>query len=144
MAEKNDAAALAAALGQEQETIHVNGEDLVITPLKFGQLPAVFKHLGALVSDGAGNVDIVASILNGGEDVLACLSIAINKPREWFDTISTEDGIKLLTAAVLLNKDLFQKKVWPELERLLGKKPSPSSSPRDTGSPISTTTPVVK
>ena len=139
----NDAS-LDAVLGQESETVKVGDEDIVVTPIKFGKLPAVLKHIGALVVDAQGKINYGATFMTGGEEVIQCLAVVLDKPREWFDTIGSVDGIKLLAAAVRVNRDLFEKKVAPEIQRLVGKISSPNSSQPATASTTSGITPSAK
>lgn len=95
------------------ESVTAAGETITVRPIKFGQLPQVLKHVGALFSSLEGDeLNITRALTEGGEDVLAILAIVTGKPREWFDSLEMDEGIALLTAAVRVNSDVFQKKFY--------------------------------
>jgi hypothetical protein len=134
MAEKISADELTQLLAGAEE-VTVKSEIISVMPFKFGQLPAILRHIGALARFAEGdNFNIVRAITEGAEDVLACLAVATGKPREWFDTIEIDDGINLLKAVVNVNEEFFKKKLLPlvpslgNLGKLAGQKSSRRSS----------------
>lgn len=96
------------------ETVTVKGQEIKILPFKFGQLPQVLGHIGALAVAAEGDeFNLIRAFTEGGESVIACLVIATGKPREWFDTLEMDEGVALLTAVIKTNSDLFEKKILP-------------------------------
>lgn len=103
----------------EPVAVEVAGETVAITPFKFGQLPAVARHLQRIASlMNAGTVDVPTLIAEGGEDVLALAALAAGKPREWMDTITMDEGIALVAAVVQANREVLEKKLPAALARL--------------------------
>lgn len=101
-------------------------ESIRISPFPFGQIPkvtAVFSDLAPVFLAAKG--DMLFIISEGGESVMKILSIAAKKPREWFDTLSADSGVDLLQAVVEENKEFFEKKMGPKLEKLIS-----SASPK--------------
>ena len=137
----------------------VGGETLSIRPLTFGQLPAAVKLLNPVIKAvGASGLlggekkelgQIITSGLDlfavGGEDLLAFLAFAVRKPREWFDTMEADDGIRVLNAVFEANMDFFNRRVLPQLGLQAaasdGDSSSASSSQPVTDAPTSTDTP---
>ena len=115
-----------------KEVLLTTSEVITISPFTFGQLPKALKFankLGVLAIDlyKTGRLDnkemaasnIIAVISEGGDDLINLLSLSIGKPREWFDTLDTVDGIKLVTAFFEVNIDFFTKKVMPQLSEAM-------------------------
>lgn len=100
--------------------VQAGGEQINIKPFTFGQLPAVTKHIAHIAAGaGHGDISIPALVATGGEDILAVLSIATGKDREWFDTLEDHsEGIALITAVVEANKEMFTKNLLPALTSL--------------------------
>lgn len=102
------------------ESVTVQGEQIALTSFKFGQLPAITKHIANITSSlHADAVDLPTLIAEGGEDILAILALAVGKPRAWFDTIEPDEGLQLLAAVIQLNSDMFVKKLQPVLSTLV-------------------------
>lgn len=101
---------------QEAKVVTVKGEDFLITPYTFGQLPRVAKHIANIgQSISLEDIDLQELAAVGGEDVLALCSIATGKSRSFFDTVGTDEGLALIAAIVEVNKDFFVKKLAPAL-----------------------------
>ncbi|WP_298220145.1 DUF6631 family protein [Halothiobacillus sp.] len=110
----------------EGKTITIGGEEITIKPLTFGQIPKASKMIAPIIKamssaelggqsllDLAGNwVEIMAV---GGEDLIALIGWAINKDRDWFDSLGMDDGINLIKTVIEVNSDFFTKKVIPML-----------------------------
>ena len=142
----------------EGKILDINGEEITIKPLTFGQIPKASKMAapiikamaksemaGDSVMDLAGNwVDILAI---GGEDLLNLIGWAIGKDRAWFDTLQMDDGVELVKSVIEVNADFFTKKVMDRLNlgalesKETGETSSPSSSAPDTVDETSTVTP---
>ena len=50
---------------------------------------------------------------DGGEALLKFFAFAINKPRDWFDTLPGDEGVALAQAILAENKDFLSRKVLP-------------------------------
>ena len=102
------------------EAVEVNGEQIVIKPFTFGQLPAVAKRISAITATiQLDEIRIEELFAEGGEDVLHIIAMACGKPRVWLDTVDMGKGIELLSAVVTLNKEQFVKKLLPALTKMM-------------------------
>ena len=153
------------------QDVTVAGQTITVKPLTFGQLPKATKLLQPVIkalrasgaiganptsdtekpegAPGKGDrlaIDFISSwvdtVAAGGEDLLALVGYAIDKPRDWFDALSMDDGVALVRAVVEVNGDFFGRRVLPMLiAQEDGEKSSPSSSQPGTDAPTSTATP---
>jgi len=110
-----------------------SGEILTIKPLPFGKLAkalslvsSIFGNasLGyeALSADANSAGAIIARVLaEGGEEIYQLLSLGTGKPREWFDTLSMDDGIRVTTLFLEVNSDFFIHQALPVLKASLSK-----------------------
>ena len=111
-----------------KEVILNSGEKVIIKPFTFGQLPKAMKILQKisgvfthLVNEGAmqDNKKIAGLLLmvitEGGEDLIELISLGIGKDRAWFDTLESDDGVKITLAFLEENMDFFIKKMMPQL-----------------------------
>lgn len=158
---------LAALLPGREVTVHPVGqapETLTLMPFYFGALPRAVKLLrpvtDAVRSAGIAGFDgkdfalapdwpmrLPQLMDEGGEALLEFVAFAVKKPRLWFDTLGTDDGIALTKAAFEVNGDFFVRKVAPMLgmsvqpeKAAAGEPSSPdSSSPATTGTTSSAT-----
>lgn len=108
---------LSELLGKGGEKVTAKGEAIEVTPFKFGQLPAVLKHIGTFGASAVEGDDfnIVRAITESGESVIGCLMVATGKERAWFDDLEIDEGAALLAAVVKANSELFEKKILPLL-----------------------------
>ncbi len=113
--------------GQEQAP-----ETLAIRPFFFGQLPKAIRLLrpvtDAVRAAGIASIEGTEFRLvsdwplrlpqlmdEAGEAVVGFVAFAISKPREWFDTLPADDGIKITKAVFEVNADFFGQRVAPML-----------------------------
>lgn len=117
-------------LQNQGKTVIVGKETIQVKPFTFGQLLKALKYLANIgKSFGDDNLDdsqIMQIIAYNTEDVASLLCLATGKPREFFDTISAEEGIELTLAAWEVNKDFFANRLAPKLQELT-KQNTPSS-----------------
>lgn len=140
--------------------VKAGGETITVLPIKFGKVPQASKLVApiskqiaaAIKQDGERTVldtallfvDLLAS---SGEELLAALGFFVGKPREWFDTLDNDEGLALMNAVFQVNKDFFTRRVLPlfapatPADQPTGANSSQSSSPADTASTPSATTP---
>jgi hypothetical protein len=116
--------------GQE---VDAGGETIKVSPFAFGQIPQVAKIFAKIkgVIEGGDLMEIASA---GGEDLLQLLCLAANKPRTWFDTLPSDEGLNLMAAVIQVNRDFFVQRMSPVLQRLTqavsgtGAPSSPASS----------------
>jgi hypothetical protein len=133
------------ALFPGQEVV-AGGETIVVSPFAFGQLPQVAKCFASIkgVIEGGDLVEIASA---GGEDLLKLLCLAAKKPRVWFDTLPSDEGLNLMAAVIQENRDFFVRRMSPALQRLTqavngtGAPSSPDSSEAATDGATSQATP---
>lgn len=149
------------------------GETLVVMPLFFGQYPKAIKLVRPLATvvtqsgafsakpvkgaDGKETMSLSVSddwlsalpliLEQGGEALIQFFAFAINKPREWFDTLPGDEGFAVAKAILQENADFFARKIRPQLESLglvsmvqtdqAGEQSSQSSAASDTVGPTS-------
>lgn len=112
--------------GQE---VDAGGETIKVSPFVFGQLPKVAKCFASIKGaiEGGNLIEIASA---GGEDLLALLCLAVNKPRVWFDTLPSDEGLALMAAVIQVNRDFFVQRMNPTLQRL-------TQAMGGTGAPLS-------
>ena len=99
--------------GQE---IAAGGETFMVTPFVFGDLPKVAKCFAVIQSKIKGG-NLVEIAAEGGEDLIQLLCIAIKKPRAWFDTIASDEGLQLMATVIEVNRDFFVQRMSPVLAK---------------------------
>jgi hypothetical protein len=97
------------------KTVTANGEEITIKPYTFGQIPKVIGTVRKLSGALGENGDVLEAIEKGGEDLIALVMFTTGKPRDWFDSLPTDEGVALVTAIYEVNKDFFDKRVKPTL-----------------------------
>jgi hypothetical protein len=103
----------------------VQGEVLTIKPFTFGQLPKVLKltksfysEVQPLFEDLQGNeAQLTMQVMAvGGDDLIELIALGIKKPREWFDTLQIDDGVRVATAFLEVNLSFFAQRVLPQVK----------------------------
>lgn len=111
-----------------KEVILNSGEVIKIEPFKFGQIPLALKltnKIGSLLGEmyKSGELtnrdktvaNVVYILSEGGEELIHLVGLGIGKNRGWFDTLDSDDGVKLVIAFLEVNVDFFTKKMMPQL-----------------------------
>lgn len=110
-------------LQPEQNSIEVDGEIIVIKPFTFGKLLKALKYLSNLADLFSGGGELQETLLQGfakhGDDVIGLLSLATNKPREFFDELSADKGLDMAVIAYKVNESFFTTSLFPKLNELL-------------------------
>lgn len=108
----------------EQYTLS-NGETVIVSPVPFGKLrmfsDAVAKLFQKLSETGLkiDSIDDWKVIFDVAfEEILNIMSIVLDRPREWFDTIDLADGLGLLDIIIEQN---FNDRAKKNLKRFLGR-----------------------
>ena len=99
--------------------ITVAGETLTLKPLKVGSLPAFLRAISPVMQSlTAPAIDWLALFGERGDDLLAAISIAVGKPREWIDDLAADEAIVLAAKVIEVNADFFTQTVIPKLDGL--------------------------
>lgn len=111
-----------ASLADESSELNINGERLVIRPLKVGQLPGIAKALRGVefsaAQDGEG-IDLISLIASHGDQVIDAVGIAIVKPRAWVEELELDDLIEIAGIVFEKNADFFFCRAMPAIESML-------------------------
>ena len=145
----------------EEEVLLIAGESVAVLPFMWGRypgalklmLPAVFALRRAglisinkngelvLLDDWMGLIGGAMQIMaDSGEDLIALCGYAINKPRDWFDNIGADDGIKLLRAVLMVNANFFRNRTVQMLGLSVTVTPTPDGLTASTSSSEQATT----
>jgi len=105
-----------------------NGETLEIKPIPFGKLSYFSDVIAGIihkVANSGGSLetteDFTALLQTATEEVILLMSKVIDKPREWFDTISIADGFAILNTIIDLNVTEEAKKNFSLVTGWLGR-----------------------
>ena len=116
-----------AVLFENTQTFTVSGEQVTIRPFSFGELPVVISLLKGVGSQFAyyqqkgtlntveGMMDVIAA---GGENLIQALALNTGKPREFFNKISPEDGVRIMQDFLMMNISFFTQRVLPVIKGL--------------------------
>ena len=88
-----------------------NGEELMIRPIPFGKLNSYIGAFTSLVqklySQGnftlSGTMDYARLFTIALEEVIGILMLVLDKPREWFDTLSVADSLAIVEIVTTQN-----------------------------------------
>ena len=102
-----------------------NGEVVRVSPVPFGKLLAFGEALASLFTkiqgtnftDPDNGTEILGKVFQEAfDEIIALMGLVLGKEREWFDFITVEDGIGLLT---LILKQNFNESTKKKLDQLL-------------------------
>ena len=98
----------------------IDGEPLLIKPLKVGQLPGFLRAISPVMQQmSSTEIDWLALFGERGDDLLTAVSIAIGKPRAWVDELAADEAILLAAKVIEVNADFFTRTVMPRLDGLI-------------------------
>ena len=99
----------------------IDGEPLLIKPLKVGQLPGFLRAISPVMRQmSSTEIDWLALFSERGDDLLTAVSIAIGKPRAWVDELAADEAILLAAKVIEVNADFFTRTVMPRLNEQMG------------------------
>ena len=99
----------------------IDGEPLVIKPLKVGQMPAFLRAITPVMQQiGGDGIDWLTLFGERGDELLTAVSIAIGKPRAWVDELAADEAILLAAKVIEVNADFFTRTVMPRLNGEMG------------------------
>jgi len=120
----------------------IDGEPLVIKPLKVGQLPGFLRAISPVMQQiSSTEIDWLALFGERGDDLLSAIAIAVGKPRVWVDELAADEAILLAAKVIEVNADFFTRQVIPRLDVLFATAKLPQGTPPTaaTGSTPSST-----
>ncbi len=98
----------------------IDGEPLVIKPLKVGQLPGFLRAISPVMQQiSSTEIDWLALFGERGDDLLSAIAIAVGKPRAWVDELAADEAILLAAKVIEVNADFFIQTVMPRLDGVL-------------------------
>ena len=98
----------------------MDGEPLVIKPLKVGQLPGFLRAISPVMQQiSSTEIDWLALFGERGDDLLSAIAIAVGKPRAWVDELAADEAILLAAKVIEVNADFFTRTVMPRLDGVL-------------------------
>ena len=98
----------------------IDGEPLVIKPLKVGQLPGFLRAISPVMQQiSSTEIDWLALFGERGDDLLSAIAIAVGKPRAWVDELAADEAILLAAKVIEVNADFFTRTVMPKLDGVL-------------------------
>ena len=99
----------------------IDGEPMVIKPLKVGQLPGFLRAISPVMQQiSSTEIDWLALFGERGDDLLSAIAIAVGKPRAWVDELAADEAILLAAKVIEVNADFFTRTVIPKLDGLFG------------------------
>ena len=99
----------------------IDGEPLLIKPLKVGQLPSFLRAISPVMQQMASSeIDWLALFGERGDDLLSAIAIAVAKPRAWVDELAADEAILLAAKVIEVNADFFTRTVMPRLNGEMG------------------------
>lgn len=108
------------------------GEEVSVSPVPFGKLARFGEALASLLTKiGALNVSLddpqaVGKVFGVAfDEIISIMALVLNKDKEWFNRITVEDGIGLLTVILAQN---FNESTKKKLDLLLPRLQSVSTS----------------
>ena len=115
----------------------IDGEPLVIRPLKVGQMPAFLRAITPVMQQiGGDGIDWLALFGERGDDLLTAVSIAVGKPRAWVDDLAADEAILLAAKVIEVNADFFTRTVMPKLDGLFAQTSAEAATAGSTPSSI--------
>jgi hypothetical protein len=96
--------------------IELGGETLTVTPIRAGQLPAFIRAVRPIVPHlSVEQIDFMALIDEGGEQLLDAVSIALGKPRTFVDALDPAELVRAVRIMIEVNVDFFIHRLLPEV-----------------------------
>lgn len=108
------------ALVPQVAELVIDGEPLLIKPLKVGQLPGFLRAISPVMQQiSSTEIDWLTLFGERGDDLLSAIAIAVNKSRAWVDELAADEAILLAAKVIEVNADFFTRTVMPRLDGVL-------------------------
>lgn len=123
----------------------VRGASIEVTPIHLGELPDFVRATRRLMPHlDAEEIDYVALVSDGGDDLIAALSIALRIPADEVRQFNLAETMRAVRTVIEVNLDFFSQAVLLEIEMMMaavdelrGQIPPSTSSPTGTAGPTS-------
>ena len=105
-----------AALPPVTNIIVINGENLELTPIRVGEIPAfagAIRPILSSLSDSEPNW--VAMISEHGNAVIDAVAIAARRSPEWVKDLELDDAVRLASKVFEVNADFFIQRLLPSI-----------------------------
>lgn len=110
----------------------IGGENIEITPLRVGDLPAFARAVQPIAQQLSVSPHWLALLGQHGEALITILSIATRRPPEWVQSLELDAAVALCEGVFAINADFFLQRVQPmllpALARLSARMPGPLRS----------------
>lgn len=115
----------------ERMTVHVGDDDkeevIVIRQMKVGQLPIMLEAIaplahhfaGAIAKGDSAAVDPFKLFTENAGAALDLLAISLGRPREWVNSIESDEAMVLFVKMLEVNLDFFIQSVVPSVSRAM-------------------------
>lgn len=107
-----------AALPPETMVLKIGDENLDITPLRIGELPAFARAVKPIAGHLSTQPNWILILAEDGESLIQALAIACRRPPEWLAALSLDEAIQVAEAVFEVNADFFIQRVVPQLQRV--------------------------
>ncbi len=107
-----------AELPPESLILAVGGDQLEITPLRIGELPAFARAVKPIAAHLTLQPDWMLILSEDGEALILALALACRRPPEWLAGLSLDEAIQVAEAVFEVNADFFIQRVVPQLQRV--------------------------
>ncbi len=107
-----------AALPPEPMVLKIGGENLDITPLRIGELPAFARAVKPIAAHLTLKPDWMLILGEDGEALILALALACRRPPEWLAGLSLDEAIQVAEVVFEVNADFFIRRVVPQLQRV--------------------------
>lgn len=97
--------------------VKVADKELVIRPIRFGQLHHVVEQLGPALADlAAPDISMEDLLLRHTRRLLPLVELLTGADRKWLEQLDLADTATLVTALIEANTDFFVNRMAPALE----------------------------
>lgn len=105
-----------AALPPVANIIVINSENLELTPIRVGEIPAfagAIQPILSRLSDSEPNW--IALISEHGDAVIDAIAIAVHRSPEWIKALELDDAVRLASKVFEVNADFFIQRLLPSI-----------------------------
>jgi hypothetical protein len=110
-----------AALPPVPVVIVIGGQQIELTPIKVGEVPAFARALQPVTEHLSASPDWLALLALHGEAVIDVLAIASRRPLDWVTGLDLDEAVRLSEAVFEVNADFFIRRLLPTLTEAAGR-----------------------
>jgi len=105
----------------DEKFLKIQGEDIVLTPIRIGQLKEALKSARVVAPFlfgfiESGKIDFM-TLSNHLDDIQPIVQVMTGKNKDWFDNLNALELVQIVCAVIELNYNFFFLKVIPELTK---------------------------